>query len=85
MKISDYITPNSFSVFAAAFVLSSVSYAEDYEFNVPESNWVSWNSESAWTPSGVPGASDNVRISASLSGTGEITLGDFTEVNNITI
>lgn len=48
-------------------------------------NWVSWNSESAWTPSGVPGASDNVRISASLSGTGEITLGDFKEVNDITI
>lgn len=85
MKIPDYITPKSFSIFAAAFVLSSVSYAEDYEFNVPESNWVSWNSESAWTPSGVPGASDNVRISASLSGTGEITLADFTEVNDITI
>lgn len=73
------------SIFAAAFALAAVSHAEDYELNDPSDKWVSWDSESAWTPSGIPGASDNVRISASLSGSDEITLADFKEVNDITI
>lgn len=77
--------PKKLSIYAAAFALAAVSHAEDYEFNDPSDRWVSWNSESAWTPSGIPGAPDNVTISASLSGTDEIQLGDFTEVNNLTI
>lgn len=79
------IFPKNLCICAAAFAMAAVSHAENYDFNATSENWVSWNSESTWTPSGVPGASDNAIISVSLPGTVEITLGDFAEAGNITV
>lgn len=70
--------------FFAFSMLSGALFAENYELNFIDAS-KAWNNESIWTPSGVPGASDNVTISANLSTEVEITVSDFTEVGNITI
>lgn len=70
--------------FFALSALSCALFAENYELNFMDESR-SWNNESIWTPSGVPGASDNVTISATLSTAKEITVSDITEVGNITI
>lgn len=55
--------------------------AVDYKFNSLEN--VSWDSESAWTPNGAPGAADNAIFSNHLTSTKEITIPNFKEVNDI--
>ena len=70
--------------FFALSALSCALFAENYELNFMDESR-SWNNESIWTPSGVPGASDNVTISATLSTAEEITVSDITEVGNIPI
>lgn len=55
--------------------------AVDYKFNSLEN--VSWDSESAWTPNGAPGAADNAIFSNHLTSTKEITISNFKEVNDI--
>lgn len=62
-------------------VLPMAFGAVDYKFNSLES--VSWDSESAWTPTGAPGAADNAIFSNHLTSTKEITISNFKEVNDI--
>ena len=62
-------------------VLPMALGAIDYKFNSLES--VSWDSESAWTPNGVPGAADNAIFSNHLTSTNEINISNFKEVNDI--
>lgn len=62
-------------------VLPMALGAIDYKFNSLES--VSWDSESAWTPNGAPGAADKAIFSNHLTSTKEITISNFKEVNDI--
>ena len=62
-------------------VLPMALGASDYQFNAFEN--VSWDSKSAWTPNGVPGAADNAIFSNHLTSTKEITISNFKEVNDI--
>lgn len=62
-------------------VLPMALSAVDYKFNSLES--VSWDNESAWTPTGEPGAADNAIFSNHLTSTKEITISNFKEVNDI--
>lgn len=62
-------------------VLPMAFGAVDYKFNSLEN--VSWDSESAWTPNGAPGAADNAIFSNHLTSTKEITISNFKEVNDI--
>lgn len=62
-------------------VLPMAFGAVDYKFNSLES--VSWDSESAWTSNGVPGAADNAIFSNHLTSTKEISISNFKEVNDI--
>lgn len=62
-------------------VLPMALGAADYQFNALEN--VSWDSESAWTPNGVPGAADDAIFSNHLTSTKEITISNFKEVNDI--
>lgn len=62
-------------------MLPMVLGAVDYKFNSLEN--VSWDSKSAWTPNGVPGAADDAIFSNHLTSTEEITISDFKEVNDI--
>ena len=62
-------------------IMPMVLGATDYQFNALEN--VSWDSESAWTPNGAPGAADNAIFSNHLTSTKEITISNFKEVNDI--
>lgn len=62
-------------------IMPMVLGATDYQFNALEN--VSWDSESAWTPNGAPGAADNAIFSNHLTSTNEITISNFKEVNDI--
>lgn len=62
-------------------IMPMVLGAADYQFNALEN--VSWDSESAWTPNGAPGAADNAIFSNHLTSTKEITISNFKEVNDI--
>ena len=62
-------------------VLPMALGAADYQFNALEN--VSWDSESAWTPNGAPGAADNAIFSNHLMSTKEISISNFKEVNDI--
>lgn len=62
-------------------IMPMVLGAADYQFNALEN--VSWDSESAWTPNGAPGAADNAIFSNHLTSTEEITISNFKEVNDI--
>lgn len=62
-------------------IMPMVLGATDYQFNALEN--VSWDSESAWTPNGVPGAADNAIFSNHLTSTKEISISNFKEVNDI--
>lgn len=55
--------------------------AANYQFNALES--VSWDSESAWTPNGAPGAADNAIFSSNLTSEKEILITNFKEINDI--
>ena len=62
-------------------IMPMVLGAADYQFNALEN--VSWDSESAWTPNGAPGAADNAIFSNHLTSTKEINISNFKEVNDI--
>lgn len=62
-------------------IMPMVLGAADYQFNALEN--VSWDSESAWTPNGAPGAADNAIFSNSLPSEKELTITNFKEVNDI--
>lgn len=62
-------------------IIPMVLGASDYQFNALEN--VSWDSESAWTPNGAPGAADNAIFSNHLTSTKEINISNFKEVNDI--
>lgn len=56
-------------------IMPMVLGATDYQFNALEN--VSWDSESAWTPNGAPGAADNAIFSNHLTSTKEITISNL--------